>query len=116
MEDEKQGTWLRSRSTTHTLGGHEFDSKMVTKYPVSGVCNTYLLRLGRHNVSKADSEGMFQIIKDRYGNRLTPEELEEVKKGVERVVELGEELRAFKLGNGDQPYPSFEPYRGTEEE
>ena len=67
-------------------------------------------------MSNSDSKGMFQIIKDRYGDRLAPAEVEEVKKGVERVVELGEELRAFKLENGDQPYPSFDPYRETEEE
>jgi hypothetical protein len=61
-----------------------------------------------------ESEHLFNIIKGRYGDRLSEEELAEVRKGVERMVEAAEELRAVKLENGDEPFFVFRPYRGDE--
>ncbi|MCH8109498.1 MAG: hypothetical protein IIB15_05155 [Chloroflexi bacterium] len=53
----------------------------------------------------------FNIVKRLYGDRLTSEELDEVRKGVEGIVEAAESLRAVKLENGDEPFSVFVPYR-----
>ena len=61
-----------------------------------------------------ESEYLFGLVKELYGGRLDPEELEEVRKGVERIVGTSEELRAVKLGNWDEPFSVFRPYRKEE--
>ena len=53
----------------------------------------------------------FNIVKRLYGDRLTAEELDEVRKGVEGIVEAAESMRAVKLENGDEPFSVFVPYR-----
>ncbi len=62
----------------------------------------------------SESEHLFNIIKERYGERLSDEELAEVKKGVDRIVEAAEKLREIRLENGDEPFFVFRPYRGDE--
>ena len=61
-----------------------------------------------------ESEHLFEIIRERYGERLSEEELVEVKKGVDRIVEAAEKLREIRLKNGDEPFFVFRPYRGDE--
>jgi hypothetical protein len=61
-----------------------------------------------------ESEHLFSIIKERYGERLSEDELAEVKKGVDRIVEATEKLREIRLENGDEPFFVFRPYRGDE--
>ncbi|MQY83468.1 hypothetical protein GH157_07240 [archaeon] len=61
-----------------------------------------------------ESEHLFNIIKERYGERLSDDELAEVKKGVEKIVEAAEKLREIRLENGDEPFFVFKPYRGDE--
>ena len=56
-------------------------------------------------------EERFNIVKRLYGDRLTAEELDEVRKGVVGIVEAAESLRAVKLENGDEPFSVFVPYR-----
>ena len=51
------------------------------------------------------------MVRDRYGNRLSAEELEEVRKGVEGIVKAAEALRGVKLGNCTGPFSIFKPYR-----
>lgn len=63
---------------------------------------------------KGESEHLFTIIKERYGERLSDEELVEVKKGVDRLVEAAEKLREIRLENGDEPFFVFRPYRGED--
>lgn len=58
-----------------------------------------------------ESEILFKMVQKRYGERLSPEELEEVRKGVERITETSEELRSVKLENWDEPFFVFKPYR-----
>lgn len=65
-------------------------------------------------MSNEESDILFKLVEGRYGDRLTPEELEEVKKGVERVTEAAEALRKVKTGNWDEPFTVFRPY--TKEE
>ncbi len=46
----------------------------------------------------------FELVRQRYGKRLSPEELAEVRKGVEAVVSEAGALRAARLRNADGPY------------
>jgi len=57
-------------------------------------------------------EFLFQLIRGRYGDRLTPAELDELRKGVEAVVESARVLRAVRLSNADEPAQPFTPFRG----
>jgi hypothetical protein len=65
-------------------------------------------------MSTEESDILFKLVEEMYGDRLTPEELEEVKKGVERVTETARALREVKIENWDEPFSTFKPY--TEEE
>jgi hypothetical protein len=56
-------------------------------------------------------ERLFTLVRDRYGDRLTPAQLDDVRKGVEGVVLAARALRAVKLENADEPFPPFVPYR-----
>jgi hypothetical protein len=46
---------------------------------------------------------LFALVRERYGSRLTPEELEAVRAGVAAIVEGVRALRAVRLDNGDGP-------------
>ena len=59
----------------------------------------------------AEVERLFALVRERYGDRLTPAQLDEVRKGVEGVVAAARLLRAVKLENADEPFPPFVPYR-----
>lgn len=61
-----------------------------------------------------ESEILFGMVRERYGDRLKDDELEEVRKGVDALVEAAESLRAVKLENGDEPFTTFAPYRGED--
>jgi hypothetical protein len=50
----------------------------------------------------------------RYGDRLAPAQLEELRKIVAAQVEAARALRAVALTNADEPMQSFAPYRGDE--
>jgi len=58
-----------------------------------------------------EAETLFSLVKEKYGDKIAPEELEEVKKAVERIVETSMELRKVELGNWDEPFSVFKPYR-----
>ncbi len=58
-----------------------------------------------------EAQLMFNVVRERYKDRLDDEQLEEVKKGVEGIFEAAEFLRKIKLENGDEPYSLFVPYR-----
>jgi hypothetical protein len=60
---------------------------------------------------KKKSENLSKFIENRYGYRLTFEELEEVKKSVQNIAETSELLRTVKLWNWDEPFSVFKPYR-----
>ncbi len=64
--------------------------------------------------SKPESEILFGIVRERYGDRLNDDELEEVRKGVDALAEAAESLREVKLENGDEPFSVFTPYRGED--
>jgi hypothetical protein len=46
---------------------------------------------------------LFALVRERYGRRLTPEELEAVRAGVAAIVEGARALRAVRLDNADGP-------------
>ena len=45
----------------------------------------------------------FEVARQRFGERLTPEQLESVKRDLEGNVRTAERLRASKLRNSDEP-------------
>jgi hypothetical protein len=55
---------------------------------------------------------LFAMVAERYGARLTPAQLEEVRKGIEAIVTGARALRAVKLANSDEPMQPFVPFRG----
>ena len=62
-------------------------------------------------VLDAEVERLFALVRDRYGDRLTPAQLDEVRKGVEGVVLAARALRTVQLENAAEPFPPFVPYR-----
>jgi hypothetical protein len=54
---------------------------------------------------------LFAMVAERYGARLTPAQLEDVRKGIEAVVTGARALRAVKLANSDEPMQPFVPFR-----
>ncbi len=61
--------------------------------------------------SKVEVEALFSLIREKYGDRLTDEQLQEVKTNVVRIVETSMDLRKVKLSNWDEPFSVFKPYR-----
>ena len=53
------------------------------------------------------------MVAERYGARLTPAQLEDVRKGIEAVVTGARALRAVKLANSDEPMQPFVPFRAA---
>ena len=65
-------------------------------------------------VSDRESDHLFSIIKERYGDRLTEEQLDEVRVGVNRLTEAAKALREIRLENWDEPFSVFRPFKGEE--
>ncbi len=58
-----------------------------------------------------EAESLFEMVKDRYGGRLTEEQLENVRRSVDTVVDNAETLRSVRLDNAEEPPAVFAPYR-----
>ena len=58
-----------------------------------------------------EADALFEIVRGRYGERLTPAQQDEVRKIVEAQVEAARSLRAVRLANADEPMQPFAPYR-----
>ena len=56
-------------------------------------------------------ERRFALVRERYGDRLTPAQLDEVRKGVQGIVQTARALRAVRLENSNEPMQPFIPYR-----
>ena len=67
--------------------------------------------MGETEDIRAEVEALFALVRERYGDRLTPEQLDGVKKGVEGIVKAVRALRAVRLENADEPMQPFVPYR-----
>lgn len=60
---------------------------------------------------KSESDILFKIIEEKYGDRLTEEQLKEVQKGVISIVKAAEALRAVEVDYTVEPFTVFKPYR-----
>ena len=58
-----------------------------------------------------EAVALFALVANRYGSRLTTEQLDEIKKMVEGQVEAARALRAVRLSNADEPFQHFAAYR-----
>jgi hypothetical protein len=52
-----------------------------------------------------------ELVRQRYGQWLDDEALEQVRVAIESVVELAEELRSATLNLSHEPLSAFVPYR-----
>jgi hypothetical protein len=59
---------------------------------------------------KDESEILFELVKQNYGDRLSEEQLKEVRSNVEKIVETAMELRKIRLDNSDEPFSIFTPF------
>ena len=56
------------------------------------------------------AEQMMAVLRQRYGDRLDEQELEEVGEAAKAIVQASEDMKAVELGHGDSPF-SVPPYR-----
>ena len=68
-------------------------------------------------MSKTQEAGdeLLRMILNRYGDRLTGQETDEVRKIVRRIANTSEELRTVRLANSDEPMALFQPYSDEDE-
>ncbi len=60
---------------------------------------------------RPEVETMLALVRERYGSRLSPDELAGVRTAIEGIVQAAHALRAVRLGNGDEPGQGFAAYR-----
>jgi hypothetical protein len=53
------------------------------------------------------AEAYAEVARQRFGEKLTPEQMEQVKKDLDGNVRTADRLRAIKLKNGDEPDFTF---------
>jgi hypothetical protein len=58
---------------------------------------------------KSEAEILLNLVETRYRDRVTPEELEEIRKGLDAILESAKDMHTIKLENGDEPYQFFKP-------
>jgi hypothetical protein len=61
--------------------------------------------------SEAEIELLWDLVRRRYGARLTESQGEGVRKAIQGVVEGARALRAVRLSNADEPFQPFAPFR-----
>lgn len=54
------------------------------------------------------------LVRQRYGDRLSSEQLHGLRQAVEAIVEQVAALRTVHLTNADEPLPGFQPLRADE--
>jgi len=58
-----------------------------------------------------EADALYDLVRQRYGDRLTPAQLDEVRKMIGAQVDAARALRAVRLTNADEPMQPFAPYR-----
>ena len=53
--------------------------------------------------ARSEVELLFSLVRERYGSRLAPEELEAIRTGLGAIVTAARALRAVRLDNADGP-------------
>jgi hypothetical protein len=71
--------------------------------------------MGEQHVNQDEVDARFQIVKERYGGVMDPNDFGAVRGRVEAIVKASSELRAVKLENGDEPFSVFAPFGGDEQ-
>jgi hypothetical protein len=61
-----------------------------------------------------ETDTLFEIVRQRYGARLTSEQLDDLRKIVRGQVDAARALRAVRLTNADEPYQRFAAWRADE--
>jgi hypothetical protein len=56
-----------------------------------------------------DARDLARIVQRRYGQHLTPDQLEAIARELNGRIQAGKRLRAAKLANGDEPDFTFRP-------
>ncbi len=59
----------------------------------------------------AEVGALFALVRQRYGDRMTAEELAAVREGIEGIVKGARALRAVRLKASDEPLQLFAPFR-----
>jgi hypothetical protein len=54
---------------------------------------------------------LLALVRHRYGDRLTGEQLGALRRGIETIAEHAAALRAVPLTGGDEPLAPFTPFR-----
>jgi hypothetical protein len=60
---------------------------------------------------RAEVEAMLVLVRERYGSRLSAEELAGVRTAIEGIVQAAHALRAVRLTNADEPGQPFAAFR-----
>jgi hypothetical protein len=68
-------------------------------------------RLEMDQSESDEVEARLAIVRARYGARLTPEQLAEIRTVVEGLVKGARSMRAIPLRNSDEPVAPFTPFR-----
>ncbi|MDP2901476.1 MAG: hypothetical protein Q8O47_10990 [Candidatus Bathyarchaeota archaeon] len=63
-------------------------------------------------LQKKEADTLFELVKEKYGDRVTADELDEMRKGLDAILSAATAMRAVKLENGDEPYQFFKPSQG----
>ena len=63
------------------------------------------------NDKKTETQCLVDLVEKRYGDRLNPEQMEDVKKTIEDIRKMTDALRSVNLRNSDEPVTQFTPYR-----
>ena len=66
---------------------------------------------GRH-ASEVDLR--LALVRHRYGGRLSPEQIDDLRRAVEAIVEQAAALGTVRLANSDEPLARFEPFLADE--
>jgi hypothetical protein len=61
-----------------------------------------------------ETDTLFEIVRQRYGGRLTNEQLDDLRKIVRGQVDVARALRAVRLTNSDEPFQRFAAFRSDE--
>ena len=56
-----------------------------------------------------ETDTLFEIVRQRYGARLTEEQVDALRKIVRAQVDMARALRAVRLTNADEPFQQFSP-------
>ena len=68
--------------------------------------------MGSEDKTLLEQELLFAVVKEKYGNLLSDEQLDEVRQSVLGLRGFTQALRSVPLSNDIEPFSTFRPYRG----